>query len=118
MMYEELVKRLRIGTKCFPGYILYPGGGVQPFYLTPKDLEQAAEAIEDLDNKLNLYRQGKISRWIPITERRPDKRGDYLVFTSDSTITVATWGGEHFYMPEFAAVTHWMSLPQPPEDSE
>ena len=53
--------------------------------------------------------------WIPITERQPDKRGDYLVFTSDSTITVATWGGEHFYISEFAAVTHWMPLPAPPE---
>ena len=53
--------------------------------------------------------------WIPITERQPDKRGDYLVFTSDSTITVATWGGEHFYVSEFAAVTHWMSLPKKPE---
>ena len=53
--------------------------------------------------------------WTPITERPPDKRGDYLVFTSDSTMTVATWGGEHFYMPEFAAVTHWMPCPQPPE---
>lgn len=53
--------------------------------------------------------------WIPITERQPDKRGDYLVFTSDSTITVATWGGEHFYMPEFAAVTYWMPLPEKPE---
>ena len=53
--------------------------------------------------------------WIPITERQPDKRGDYLVFTSDSTITVAAWGGEHFYMPEFTTVTHWMSLPEKPE---
>lgn len=53
--------------------------------------------------------------WIPITEQRPDKRGDYLVFTSNSTITVATWGGEHFYISEFAAVTHWMSLPASPE---
>lgn len=54
--------------------------------------------------------------WTPITERPPDKRGDYLVFTSDSTITVATWGGEHFYMPEFATVTHWMPRPQPPKE--
>lgn len=53
--------------------------------------------------------------WIPITERQPDKRGDYLVFTSDSTITVATWGGEHFYISESAAVTHWMPLPEKPE---
>lgn len=53
--------------------------------------------------------------WIPITERRPDKRGDYLVFTSDSTITVATWGGEHFYIPESRTMTHWMPLPEKPE---
>lgn len=53
--------------------------------------------------------------WTPITERPPDKRGDYLVFTSDSTMTVATWGGEHFYISKFAAVTHWMPRPQPPE---
>lgn len=52
--------------------------------------------------------------WTSITERPPDKRGDYLVFTSDSTMTVATWGGEHFYISEFAAVTHWMPLPEKP----
>ena len=34
-------------------------------------MKAAADAIEDLDNKLNLYRQGKISHWIPVAERLP-----------------------------------------------
>ena len=35
--------------------------------------DAAADAIEDLENKLNLWRQDKIFRWIPVTERLPEK---------------------------------------------
>ena len=37
---------------------------------------KAADAIEDLDNRLNLHRQGKIRHWIPVTERLPEERAD------------------------------------------
>ena len=57
-MYDELIKRLRECTAKVNG---------------EKTLwHQAADAIEDLENRLNLWRQDKIRRWIPVTERLPE----------------------------------------------
>lgn len=94
MMYDELVKRLRIGTKDFPGYIVYPDGGVQPFYLTSKDLEQAADAIEglelrcknfeealnELDEKLDKVEQKK-GKWVLKT--LDDGNGEFQIYECD-----------------------------------
>lgn len=46
-MYDELINKLRIGAKCFPGYELY-GYAKEPFRLMPEHLTQAADAIEEL----------------------------------------------------------------------
>ena len=81
------------------------------------------------------------SKWIPVTERLPDKDGDYLVFKRfagsawSDVVSFAKDGrkvsecsfGEkwqnvwYYYDSEWGymrtdAVTHWMPLPQPPKD--
>ena len=63
----------------------------------------------------------QIPKWIPVTERLPEKIGYYLTHIANinqmsmATDVVALWDGNHFYVSSFVAVTHWMPLPQPPE---
>lgn len=66
-MYDELVKNLR---KVESGeYCAVASTEDFPVMQFVKD---AADVIEDLDNRLNLHRQGKIGHWIPVTERLPE----------------------------------------------
>lgn len=60
--------------------------------------------------------------WIPVSERQPDKDGDYLVWDGETGITVDTFythdGTEEYGFKTFAGwqggrVTAWMPLPQP-----
>lgn len=62
-MYDELVKRLRDAAQWAD----------KGFVITPSICLEAANAIEELENKLNLWRQGKINRWIPIESRPMDE---------------------------------------------
>ena len=67
-------------------------------------------------------------KWIPVTERLPEYDGTYLTFTTSGTVTTARWYAEHDmrnYRGDFIRhiegrfhrnVTHWMPLPEPPEE--
>ena len=92
---------------------------------------KAADAIEELDNKLNLHRQGKISHWIPVTERLPEIGKKVLVFAYGHDILTArmTKLFENVYpvfecngifreMAKPGRITHWMPLPEPPEEDK
>ena len=104
-MYEELVKALR-STAEVNSLSLYKR------WL----MKQAADAIEDLDNRLNLHRQGKISRWIPVTERLPEEYNRVLVYSKATRmgrgIDFINADGNWFSTQK---VSHWMPLPQPPQ---
>lgn len=130
-MYDELVKNLR-GRSQF----LLPHYGEEISY--DSDLmKQTADAIEELcglcasqskdcseavAKYLELW--VKQPRWIPVTERLPEERCDYLVFAVGgawrqiSSIEIAYWDGDRFLVQSFNAVTHWMPLPEPPKDGE
>lgn len=67
-----------------------------------------------------------VQRWIPVTERLPEKEGRYLCVKrigKSGAVYVTMMNGdsygfsmEHIYTDE---VTHWMPLPEPPkEDAE
>ena len=90
-MYEELVKRLRSHN----GWALN------------KTLDEAADAIEELSKP----------RWIPVTERCPEKSGDYLVFDDCRNLYVNEW---HCLLKKWqyddSRITHWQPLPQPPKE--
>ena len=58
-------------------------------------------------------------RWVPVTERLPEKTGLYLVHLpsiNDKTTYTRTlcYSVPHGWSETFTAVTHWMSLPLPP----
>lgn len=96
---------------------------------------QAADAIEDLENKLNLWRQDKISRWIPVTERLPEEEESVFVVRKflgvkgqvpPSTYTeIAYRIGDRWVADsdeyKIARYRHtdplyWMPLPAPPKE--
>ena len=114
-MYEELVKLLK--------YAAQTEATNHPTW--NELMQKAADAIEDLDNKLNLYRQGKISRWIPVTERLPEQDGTFITAYSKGGVSqnwymVFHHGGGKWYQnsEDTGEVTHWMPLPEPPKEGE
>ncbi len=122
-MYDELIKSLRVcASSGLPDSCLEC-----PRFENGCDTlrEDAADAIEDLENKLNLWRQDKISRWIPVTERLPETARDVLVafrlpIEKIYLITItqrASWSEKRkhdaFYQ---RGVTHWMEMPEPPKE--
>ena len=64
-----------------------------------------------------------IQRWIPVTERLPEKSGKYLCIARSSLFRDATFqailgydkGGFHDGCICMDDVTHWMPLPEPPK---
>ena len=79
----------------------------------------------------NGYKQGKADamKWIPVTERLPDKDGAYLVLWENKSVGDAEYESiygsfgywldfwidkEAEWMP-YDGVTHWMPLPEPPK---
>ena len=107
-MYDELIKKLR-ETSVYFG----ESDDVSVMMI------EAANAIEDLENRLNLWRQDKIRRWIPVTERLPEKYNRVLVYSKATRmgrgIDFINADGNWFSTQK---VSHWMPLPQPPEDGE
>lgn len=51
-------------------------------------------------------------RWIPVTERLPDEGVRVLVYGGGAVYDARYYAGEWKWQAE---VTHWMSLPEPPE---
>ena len=107
-MYEELVKRLRIAAiLCL----------------------EAADAIEELEKFYQIMADAYETevtkeRWIPVTERLPEKEQCCLVVLNNRTVDFC------FYTKRFGfgmylakkwesandEVTHWMPLPEPPKE--
>lgn len=119
MMYDELIKRLRsVADKK------------REFNIDLFLEDIAADAIEDLQKQLQKSEEDNVNLtgwlaeehakhlWIPVTERLPEENGHYLVHAVGNgyySTYIALWNGRfraNFEMP----ITHWMPLPQPPED--
>ena len=107
-MYDELIKRLINRRIC-----IQQSGSLDDFPL----LAEAADAIEELSKP----------RWISVEERLPEveedvliavtvhtKKGDARVVTTDFFNTAGQWNGASCSWRY--EVTHWMPLPQPPEE--
>lgn len=138
-MYEDLIKKLRYcgnAISC-PRCPYWEGCGG-----SKEDLNQAADAIEELKKKLyfqdittaqilEMYMPFFIPKWIPVTERLPEESYGCLAVVWDNP---RYGGGDVFlnYYPEFIGwdgerwndadgeeipidVVYWMRLPQIPE---
>lgn len=126
-MYEELVKRLR-----------YKAGWDES-----GDLEKAADAIEKLSMRIHgdeaaiagMKREiermvvADKPRWIPVTERLPEEKGNYLVvqnFGHGAEVHEAFFFRRDNDYGWFDPVenyekynpNHWMPLPEQPKDGE
>ena len=70
-------------------------------------------------------------KWIPVTERLPEKDGTYIVRTTTGAVTTARFYTAQTYPPtnyrpysynrsaqwsHNRNVTHWMPLPEPPKE--
>ena len=62
----------------------------------------------------------EVSKWIPVTERLPEKTGSYLVYVYYEVTEMNYWHGKwHRLGDDYTkAVTHWMPLPKPPQKDE
>ena len=80
-------------------------------------VRDAADVIEELSKP----------KWIPVTDRLPEDGSDvlaYLKYADNSRIAAAnyykgTWQDcimGRLYLTEEGFVTHWMPLPEPPEE--
>lgn len=116
-MYDELTGNLRAQATHFSVHDE-----------TSLLLLKAADAIEDLDNRLNLHRQGKIRHWIPVTEQLPEMGRKVLVCAYGYDILTARMkkqtvngypvfecNGIFLEVATPGRITHWMPLPEPPK---
>lgn len=83
-----------------------------------------AWAIESVTKKWNRRANAEVPRWIPVTERLPERADEVLIayieeyddWTGDYAVSTAT------YMPragrwdyDHLKITHWMPLPKAPD---
>lgn len=140
-MYDKLIKRLRDAAKMSDALaVLLPhseGGATEKLY------NEAADAIEELKKVLDAVndahndgydvgywagRRDYEPKWIPVTERLPESgtralvmRFDYVTNTPFYDLLWFDKGGGEWWNRHFTgdyAVTHWMSLPEPPMKEE
>lgn len=118
-MYEDLVRRLNAySAEC------ERHGGITA---------EAADAIEELTAITESYNRSMEAwadeaaraqpRWVSVEERLPSPEVEVLVFTRDRLIGVDKFFGTIFGQPTFSQrgakrITHWMPLPEPPEDEK
>jgi len=106
-MYDELVKRLREAAE----YV--------PCIMDREDAIKAADAIEKLSKP----------KWIPVTERLPERGQDVLVmvhwrdypedmmcYGRKYKTRWYLWNGELGEIYKGFDITHWMPLPEPPKE--
>lgn len=119
-MYEELVKRLRDRAKREDDYYKHGGDIINEAADAIEELSREYESIAaSLNESVELVRKLQQPRWIPVSERLPEDSGDYLVHDSCGNIfqnffgtVVKRWSARD------GMITHWMPLPDPPEEEE
>ena len=96
-----------------------------PIY--PHESKNPAEVVADylLDKGVTFQ------KWIPVTERLPEKEGSYIVLTTSGAVTTGRFYTEMIFEPTHYRdkayvrkaswsrnrnVTHWMPLPETPRE--
>lgn len=76
--------------------------------------------LVNVENKslAEIYMDGaNQNRWIPYSEKRPDLCGEYLTYNAENgAMYVLSFSpADNTFGIYDSNVTHWMSLPEPPE---
>lgn len=74
-------------------------------------LQIAVDAIEELQERREA------DRWIPVSERLPDKEGKCFVFTDYGDVTMDSFV-DGMFVCNLGNVTHWKPLPKAPESED
>lgn len=93
---------------------------------TPSQMDDRCVHTREVHNveiARRLIEEGvTVHKWIPVSERLPDKDGLYLVSTKHNVSC------EYYHIPKYveasfglndnkhAKITHWMPLPDPPKE--
>lgn len=75
-------------------------------------MNKAADRLRELDQE---------QKWIPVTERLPEKSTSVIAFRKAKYLSVLCYSPElgfHSYDSECGDVTHWRPLPEPPKEVE
>jgi hypothetical protein len=121
-MYDELVKRMRT-TKV----TVYKAEDVNLLQEAADAIEKMTEAYDKLSRHMDDL-AALFPRWIPVSERLPEEHVFVLIRQDDDRMMVAErvdgdWWYRYFAYDvdrwdeaEQGTITHWMPLPQPPEE--
>ena len=135
-MYDELVKAIRQNTCHFDACGMCPKGNA---LCVDRMALQAADAIEELatnydaatdimKHQTEYIEELSKPRWIPVTERLPEhscgESNSVLTVSSLGAMRVLYFDGGNWCYPTGEAlttagkfpITHWMPLPEPPEE--
>lgn len=94
---------------------------------------EAADAIEERCQQVDKFAEeaarlyAKQPKWIPVTERPPEKEEIYWCYTNQGAMCECRWTNDRYGLgasdrwgwnvmdvPQYQKVTHWMPLPEPP----
>ena len=116
-MYDDLVKRLNVFRLKEDEYQIIP------VYVS-EIIGEAADVIEelsreneslgkDLTSAVEMLKKKRKPKWIPVTERLPERNTWVLAYCKykDHVVDYVDING----LWSYGNVTHWMPLPQPPE---
>ena len=84
--------------------------------------ESSKNEVQDFIDRVESFPSAEV--WIPVTERLPERNGEYLVctihdFYKTTKVAKASFksnsGGFYGNGGHWSNVTHWMPLPEPPK---
>ena len=115
-MYDELVNRLHRYSENCVAYKLDADFA--------SAVHEAAEAIEELSVVVRTQKAvlDKFPRWIPVSERLPEKEGSVLIFSELGGIAEGHYSHMYGVWVQYRwnvkgiKVSHWMPLPEPPKE--
>lgn len=84
-----------------------------------------ADALMDYCNNLkdktidanDIARFPTIGGWTSVKDRMPEKHGHYLVIRDNGYMSVDTYSRSSHWGKDVCKITHWMPLPEPPEEA-
>lgn len=86
--------------------------------------EYFCDATDVMDNLLTYaqHLEAQQPKWISVKERLPEETGKYIVCTRKKAVYCTAFrffhGDGYFATDSNTHITHWMLLPQPPEEEE